>query len=197
LVGYENFRPEADSRPDPAALIKGISSEVMLKLIAYINLALYGNDHNRDTFLIQASALNAFITFGGQNLKSQIHKLISDWSRQQVTPVFYSMYSNLLFYDLIFKNFKFGLPRAITPEQLVGFFEAYLVINSNERLSQQIIGFSILLQMRSHIGKTQQQVNGYHVQYKTRTNEDNSYHICSSFFMFLQLIKPNVNFHLD
>ena len=32
----------------------------MLKLIAYINLALYGNDHNRDTFLIQAIVLLRF-----------------------------------------------------------------------------------------------------------------------------------------
>lgn len=127
IVEYSLLYEEECNLEDAKVLLKDIPSITLIDYISRISSILYLNDQRID---IQVKILMILLIHMNPNDRKDLQERIKRAKeKKHSTFLFFWNYSNILFYDIIFKNHN-NLPyRDLNGGELKRFFDTYLIIN--------------------------------------------------------------------
>lgn len=127
LAEYSELYGEKQNMDYVKGLLKGIPSTTLINYISGFNMLLYLNDQEYELQKgILYDLLNKMTTIDRNDVLDRIKRAEN---RAKNPYIFFWNYSNVLFYDLIFKMHN-DLPcRDLTTTEIKRFFDAYLIIN--------------------------------------------------------------------
>ncbi|QQS51132.1 MAG: hypothetical protein IPM71_16500 [Bacteroidota bacterium] len=111
-------------------LIKDIPSVTLLNYISGFNIKLYLNEVSTEAYNIQIQLLNNLIVKAGEPTIEIFKKVFQKHLDQQQWPIVFWQYSNLLFYELILRNYNTKPSRDFTSDEAKRVLDAYLILNS-------------------------------------------------------------------
>jgi hypothetical protein len=111
-------------------LIKDIPSVTLLNYISGFNIKLYLNEVGKEAYNIQIQLLNNLIVKAGEPTIEIFMRVFQKHLDQQQWPMVFWQYSNLLFYELIFRNNNTKPSRDLTSDEAKRVLDAYLILNS-------------------------------------------------------------------
>lgn len=159
LLDYKTYYGEEKSLDDTVCLIKDIPSLTLINYLSGFNVNLYLHDNDEDTGKIQFQLVNSLLAKCDNQTRTKWVEVVSREGGNGFRPIMFYNYSNLLFYNIVFKNFNSQPCRDLTPEEAKRFFDAYLIINS-EVNNKYNVDYS----------KLQEEVNSDHIENATITN---------------------------
>lgn len=130
IIDYKEIYGESKDISFAESLIKGIPSVTLLNYISGFNIKLYLSDTGNESHLIQLQLLNNLVIKAGKPTLEKFNKVIKKHIDRQEWPIVLWRYSNLLFYELIFKNYNTLPDKDFSEEQTKDFLDAYLILNS-------------------------------------------------------------------
>lgn len=130
LLDYSEYYGQDKSFEDAVELIKGIPSGALLNYIAGFNVNLYLNENNDDSGKMQFNIVDSLLGKCSNESQDKWVEVIQKQHANGHTPIMFWNYTNLLFYNLIFKNFNTLPTRDITGDEAQQIFDAYLILNS-------------------------------------------------------------------
>ncbi len=130
IIDYKEVYGTTTSIPDLEDLLKNIPSVTLISYISGFNIKLYLNDVGVEAHEIQIQLLNNLIVKAGTEKVERFKEVFKSHIDKGHWPVVIWRYSNLLFYELIFKNYNALTPRDLTDEEAKKVLDAYLIINS-------------------------------------------------------------------
>ncbi|AZB25994.1 hypothetical protein EG339_16060 [Chryseobacterium bernardetii] len=130
IIDYKEIYGESKDILFAESLIKGIPSVTLLKYISGFNIKLYLSDTGTESHLIQLQLLNKVLIKAGKPTLEKFDEVIKKHIDRQEWPIVLWRYSNLLFYELIFKNYNTLPDKDFSKEQAKDFLDAYLILNS-------------------------------------------------------------------
>ena len=130
IIDYQEVYGSNRPLEDAYNLIKGIPSITLISYISGFNIKLYLNDIGEEAHNIQVQLLNNLIVKAGQESIDRFKEIFQSQLDQGHWPIVFWRYSNLVFYDLIFKNYNRKAPRDLTNEEAKNVLDAYLIVNS-------------------------------------------------------------------
>ncbi|HYV92755.1 MAG TPA: hypothetical protein VE978_13250 [Chitinophagales bacterium] len=112
------------------SLIQGIPSSTLLNFFSGINIKLYLNEVSGEAYNIQVQLLNNLIVPAGEETINTFKTVFQRHLDDGRLPVVFWQYSNLLFYELIFRNYNSLPMRPYTNDEAKRMLDASLIINS-------------------------------------------------------------------
>ena len=130
LLDYKIYYGEEKSLDQVVSLINGIPSLTLINYLSGFNVNLYLHDNDDDTGKIKFQLVNSFLCKCDVVVQAHWGEDVRREGNNGFKPIMFYNYSNLIFYNIVFKNFN-DLPcRDLTSEEARRFFDAYLIINS-------------------------------------------------------------------
>ena len=130
LLDYKIYYGEEKSLDQVVSLINGIPSLTLINYLSGFNVNLYLHDNDDDTGKIQFQLVNSLLCKCDDRVQAHWVEVVRREGNNGFKPIMFYNYSNLIFYNIVFKNFN-DLPcRDLTSEEARRFFDAYLIINS-------------------------------------------------------------------
>ncbi len=136
LFDYKGYYGVEKTLEDAENLIRNIPSITLLDCISRFSVGIYLHDNSDDTGRIQFRNVNTLLGKCDHAVQQKWVFEVREKSRNGHSPIMFYNYSNLLFYDLIFKTFN-DLPfRELDGKEAKNVFDAYLIINgvANNRI---------------------------------------------------------------
>ncbi|WP_158861614.1 hypothetical protein [Lunatibacter salilacus] len=130
IIDYNEVYGETKDVSFADTLIKDIPSVTLLNYISGFNIKLYLNEVSTDAYNIQIQLLNNLIVKAGEPTIEIFKKVFQKHLDQQQWPIVFWQYSNLLFYELIFRNYNTNPTRDLTSDEAKKVLDAYLILNS-------------------------------------------------------------------
>lgn len=135
LIDYTTVFGDKKTMEDAVEIIKDLPSIPILLTIASINLQLYLNDSGLQGQKMQNTIIKALL---GNN-SAFVEKILTAYSNtvdNKQWPTIFYRYSNLLIYELVFRNYNKLPVRELSQLEIEKLMKAYLIINSivNERV---------------------------------------------------------------
>lgn len=129
LLDYNEYYGHDKSFEDAEELIKDIPSGALLNYIAGFNVNLYLNENNDDSGKIQFLLVSNLLDKCAKESRDKWVEVVKKQHDNGHAPIMFWNYSNLLFYNLIFKKYNTLQTRDVTSEEAQKIFDAYLIIN--------------------------------------------------------------------
>lgn len=129
LLDYNEYYGQDKSFEDAEELIKGIPSGALLNYVAGFNVNLYLNENNDDSGKIQFMLVSNLLDKCDKESRDKWVEVVKKQHKNGHAPIMFWNYSNLLFYNLIFKKYNTLQTRDITGDEAQKIFDAYLIIN--------------------------------------------------------------------
>ncbi len=130
IIDYNEVYGSSKSMEDALDLIKDIPSVTLISYISGFNIKLYLKDVGIEAHEIQIQLLNNLIVKAGEDTIERFKVIIQNHLDKGHWPVVIWRYSNLLFYELIFKKHNSLKARDLTNEEAKRVLDAYLIINT-------------------------------------------------------------------
>lgn len=130
IIDYYEVYGETKDVSDADILIKDIPSVTLLQYISGFNIKLYLNEVSDEAYKIQVQLLNILIVKAGEPTIEILKNVFQKHIDQQQWPVVFWQFSNLLFYELIFRNYNSLPTRDFTNDEAKRVLDAYLILNS-------------------------------------------------------------------
>ncbi|SDH66768.1 hypothetical protein [Chitinophaga filiformis] len=130
LIGYKDFYGQEKSLPDALNIIRNIPSTTLLKYISGFNVNLYLRENFEHSGKIQAYLLDSVLRRAPASITEKWKEILESNKNEGNAPLIIWNYSNLIFYDLIFKRFNNRPYRDLSRNEAKAFLNAYLIINS-------------------------------------------------------------------
>lgn len=130
IIDYNEVYGETKEVSFADTLIKDIPSVTLLNYISGFNIKLYLNEVSAEAYNIQIQLLNNLIVKAGEPTIEIFKKAFQKHLDQQQWPIVFWQYSNLLFYELILRNYNTNLTRDLTSDEAKRVLDAYLILNS-------------------------------------------------------------------
>jgi len=130
LIDYNDFYSEEKSLAEALNVIRNIPSITLLNYVSGFNVNLYLRENFEYSGKIQAYILDSVLRKAPVLLTEKWREILESNKNEGHSPVIIWNYSNLLFYDLIFKRFNSRPSRDLSMNEAKAFFNAYLIINS-------------------------------------------------------------------
>ncbi len=137
IIGYKEIYGNDETLDEASQLIGRIPTASLLYKIAHINIYLYLSHPGSGGQLLQVEILNSFLKFCPPALIAKFKAVIKKVETEGNWPTIFWEHSNLLFYDLVFKNQTPGIVGHLSDTQTEQILKAYLIVNSitNNRFS--------------------------------------------------------------
>lgn len=130
LIDYTNIYDLEKDFDDAMKLLEEIPTESLINYMSGFSTHLYLNENSDESGIIQAFLVDNLLLKAGDSYRNRWIAVINDEAKKGNAPLLIWEYSNLKFYNLIFKNYN-NLPcRDITSEEAKKIYDAYLIINS-------------------------------------------------------------------
>ncbi|MBI3518211.1 MAG: hypothetical protein HY062_02480 [Bacteroidetes bacterium] len=130
IIDYNEVYGSSKSMEDALDLIKDIPSVTLISYISGFNIKLYLKDVGIEAHEIQIQLLNNLIVKAGEDTIERFKVIFQNHLDKGHWPVVIWRYSNLLFYELIFKKHNSLKARDLTNEEAKRVLDAYLIINT-------------------------------------------------------------------
>lgn len=129
LLEYKDFYKEEKDISHAKDLITGIPSSALLNYIAGFGVHLYLNEHHERPGIVQFNLANSLLNKCDNLVRKKWQTVIEEKASEGHNPIMFWNYSNLIFLNIIFKNFNGYRCRDLTGEEAKKLFDAYLIIN--------------------------------------------------------------------
>lgn len=130
IISYKEIYGRDGSIEEAAGLIQGIPSVTLLYHISRIGLTLYLDQPGKESVHRQIRILNSYLPKCDPKLTGLFDHAFELIRQKGNWQVIFWEYSNMLFYNLIFKNHNNAPLRDLTGDENDRFLKAYLLINS-------------------------------------------------------------------
>lgn len=130
LIDYTNIYESEKDIDYAIMLLKGIPTESLINYISGFSTHLYLNENTENSGLIQASLIDNLLLKAGDKYRNRWIEVINNEAKKGNAPLLIWEFSNLKFYNLIFKNYNNFQCRDITNEEARNIYDAYLIINN-------------------------------------------------------------------
>lgn len=130
IIDYKEVYGEAKDISFADSLIKDIPSTTLLNYTSGFNLKLYLNEVGTEAYKLQIQLLNNWIVKAGESTVKTFTEVFKKHLDLQQWPIVFWQYSNLLFYELIFRNYNSKSTRDLTSDEAKRALDAYLILNS-------------------------------------------------------------------
>lgn len=128
LVDYKEVYGEEKKLDDALSLLTGIPSITLINYISGFAVNLYLNENSEHSEKIQRQLLNELLGKAGNETIEKFNTALIRQIANANSPTVFWSYSNLLYYNLIFKIHNSLFPKDLTEDEAKKAFDAYLII---------------------------------------------------------------------